>query len=203
MGWFTKKEEKSINDNFSLPDLPAPSDYPSPLPEELPEIPEGLPEIPEIETIKKPETFKPVPEPKVKQVRELQKSKLMRSMSQEGPQEPTSLGMSQTPGFSSPFIKTSEPAFESSGEEYQELPKFSKPLAKKNEPVYIRLDKFEITVEAFNEIRNKIIEIEDLLRKTKEIKEKEEREIEEWEKEIHALKARIDFIDRSIFYKLD
>jgi hypothetical protein len=78
-----------------------------------------------------------------------------------------------------------------------------KPQEKKAEPVFIRLDKFETTIEAFEEIKAKIIEIEDLLKKIKEVKTKEEEELVSWEKEIQVIKTRIDSIDKNIFNKLD
>ena len=78
-----------------------------------------------------------------------------------------------------------------------------KSVTKKLEPIYIRLDKFESTVAAFEEIRKKVNEIESLLAKIKETKRKEEAELEEWEQEIQTVKARIEAIDKSIFNKLD
>jgi hypothetical protein len=79
----------------------------------------------------------------------------------------------------------------------------SKISSEKEEPVYIRLDKFNLTVDTFEEIKAKIIEIEDTLRNIREIKEREEKELQEWETEIHVIKSRIDAVDRNIFSKLD
>jgi hypothetical protein len=84
-----------------------------------------------------------------------------------------------------------------------EAQKSYRPDAKKAEPVFIRLDKFETTIEAFEEIKGKIIEIEDLLKKIKEVKTKEEEELVNWEKDIQIIKGRIDSIDKNIFSKLD
>lgn len=89
-----------------------------------------------------------------------------------------------------------------------ELPEFnnsnnSSRTIKQAEPIYVRLDKFEITVETFKDIKNKIIEIEDLLERTKKIKQDEEKELDSWEREIQMIKSRIDLIDKSIFNKLD
>ena len=78
-----------------------------------------------------------------------------------------------------------------------------KTYVKEGKPVYIRLDKFKTTAETFAEIKDKIIDIERLLKKTKEIKDKEEREIEEWEREIQIMKSRIESVDRDVFNKLD
>jgi len=74
---------------------------------------------------------------------------------------------------------------------------------KEAEPVFIRLDKFQTTIEIFEEIKNKVEEIEGLLIKTKETKQKEEQELMDWEKEIQVIKSRIDSIDRNILNKLD
>ena len=65
-------------------------------------------------------------------------------------------------------------------------------------PIYIRLDKFQMTQQALGEIREKIVEVEKVLGKIKEIKEKEERELEEWERELGIMKSRIDGVDNSI-----
>lgn len=71
-------------------------------------------------------------------------------------------------------------------------------LSKKDDSVYIRLDKFQVTMEAFRDIKNKIREIEELLAKTKEIKAREEKEIEEWGREIESIKLKLDSIDKEI-----
>lgn len=76
-------------------------------------------------------------------------------------------------------------------------------MTKKIEPVFVRLDKFQMTIQTFEEIKAKIEEIEDVLRKTSEIKIKEEQELSEWEREIQVIKSRIELIDRNVFNKLD
>jgi len=74
---------------------------------------------------------------------------------------------------------------------------------KKAEPIYVRLDKFETTVQAFEGIRSRIMEIEELLNKIRDVKSQEEKELVEWENEIQIIKARIEAIDRDVFGKLD
>jgi len=78
-----------------------------------------------------------------------------------------------------------------------------KSFSKEIEPIYVRLDKFQTTVGAFEEIRDKVLDIEKLLNKIKETREKEDRELEEWENEIQVIKSRIESVDKSIFNKLD
>ncbi|GAI51278.1 unnamed protein product, partial [marine sediment metagenome] len=76
-------------------------------------------------------------------------------------------------------------------------------LTKKSEPIFIRLDKFQTAIEIFEEIKTQVQEIDNLLKKTKEIKIKEEQELSDWEREIQIIKSRIDLIDKNIFNKLD
>lgn len=66
-------------------------------------------------------------------------------------------------------------------------------------PLFIKIDKFQEAVKKFEEVKNKVSELESSLKKVKEIKEKEEREIIEWENEIRAVKERVSSIDSSIF----
>jgi len=70
-------------------------------------------------------------------------------------------------------------------------------------PVYIRLDKFKAGLQSFEDIKGKLTEIEDLLVKIRETKEKEERELEEWEREIQVAKARIEQIDNDVFRNVE
>lgn len=79
----------------------------------------------------------------------------------------------------------------------------SKSFVKKIEPIYVRLDKFKTTVEAFEEIKNKIMEMEEILKRTKEKRIREEEEIEKWGRELHIIKTRINAIDKNIFNSLD
>lgn len=78
-----------------------------------------------------------------------------------------------------------------------------KSFSKETEPIYVRLDKFQTTVSSFEEIKGKVMDIEKLLTKIKETREKEDRELEEWENEIQVIKSRIEFVDKNIFNKLD
>jgi len=87
--------------------------------------------------------------------------------------------------------------------EIAEISPKSRPPIKGVKPIYVRLDKFEASLDSFGEIKKKIIDMEEVLRKTREIKQKEEQELETWEREIQIIKSRIDSIDKTIFDKLD
>ncbi|MBU2612384.1 MAG: hypothetical protein KKB62_01540 [Nanoarchaeota archaeon] len=69
-------------------------------------------------------------------------------------------------------------------------------------PVFVRIDKFEESLKIFKETKDKIEEIETLLSHTKSIKEKEEEELINWEKEIQEMKSQVEKIDRDIFSKI-
>lgn len=66
-------------------------------------------------------------------------------------------------------------------------------------PVFVRLDKFQMAHASLEEMKQKIINIEETLRKIKDIKSKEDQELMFWEKEIEIMKTRINVIIRDIF----
>ena len=70
------------------------------------------------------------------------------------------------------------------------------------EPLFIRLDTFESALSSFNEIKLRTHEIETLVRNIKEVKIKEEKELNEWEREIQTIKTRLEQIDKEIFEKI-
>jgi hypothetical protein len=73
---------------------------------------------------------------------------------------------------------------------------------KKPEPVFIRLDKFEESLEIFEDAKEQISEIEHLLRKIKELKQKEEEELSSWENQIQEIKKQVEKVDQDIFSKI-
>lgn len=189
MGWFSKKKEVEEQEEVpKLPELPEQNSLVLPSKEDLPElskISNKDKELPEIETneINLPQLPPPefeFQEPIKKSItesHEMQKSKF-------------------SPLPKIPF-KKSEPKIKPEPILPTQPPKI------KEKPIYIRLDKFEATEESFEEIKNKLIEIESFLKKIREIKTKEEQELEDWEREIQVIKARIESIDKNIFNRLD
>lgn len=87
-----------------------------------------------------------------------------------------------------------------------EMSDWSPPPAETNvrgaEPLFIKLDTFEKAISSFNEIKLRIGEVEILLRNIRELKTQEERELNDWEKEIEAIKARLEQIDHEIFERI-
>ena len=70
------------------------------------------------------------------------------------------------------------------------------------EPVFVRIDKFEESLEIFDKTKDKVSEIEKLLNDMRMINEKEERELQNWEREIQIIKKNFDKIDKDIFSKI-
>ena len=79
---------------------------------------------------------------------------------------------------------------------------FQKTSFSKREPLFIKLDTFEKSIASFNEIKLRVSEIESLLKSIKDIKEKEDRELMEWEKEMETIKMRLGQIDKDLFNNL-
>jgi hypothetical protein len=76
-------------------------------------------------------------------------------------------------------------------------------MTKKAEPVFIRIDKFEESMKIFQDIKSQISEIEELIKSTKEIKNKEEEELSSWETEIQTIKNQIEKVDQDIFSRIE
>jgi len=214
-----------------LPDLPESFSSPPELPaESLPDVPPGLPEI-ETKLLREPELE--LPELPYSEAEDFDREMIKKAINEPveprispihtrlpapvrvSPQPPRIMPRTAptSPRMLSPSISSQrriEPDFnfESEPSRTLELPPSrmsmaSTKMTKKIEPIFVRLDKFQMTIQTFEEIKAKIEDIEDVLIRTKEIKVKEEQELAEWEREIQVIKSRIELIDRNIFNKLD
>ena len=75
-------------------------------------------------------------------------------------------------------------------------------ITAKDEPVFIRIDRFEESLKTIEKAKKQISNIEEVLRDIKKIKEEEEKELQQWEKEILSVKNQIEKIDRDVFSKI-
>lgn len=202
MSWFNKKESVSENKSL-LPDLPSsPPINPNAglTPEELSTI-----DLPEVEINDVPSLPNLMQNKNSNEIKQIDPKKDSSEMQRSGfqPIAPPK-GYNQNLQPTNKFVNIKEkpviesrikPVFEKDDDEV-----YSRHFSKK-EPVYVRLDKFETTLDAFEEIKIKVNEIEKLLSKSREIKSEEEKELEEWEKEVHLIKSRLDSIDKNMFSK--
>ncbi|MEJ2267703.1 MAG: hypothetical protein P8X70_01355 [Nanoarchaeota archaeon] len=91
------------------------------------------------------------------------------------------------------------PSNQNMPKEIQENPK----RTKETEPIFIRIDKFEESLEIFKKIKSQISEIQKMLEHIKEVKEKEDKELEIWEQEIKKTKDQVQKVDENIFSKIE
>ena len=68
---------------------------------------------------------------------------------------------------------------------------------------YVPPGRFKEALSSFEVIKKRIGEIDALLKKTKDIREKEEEDFEAWEHEITEIKDRIAKIDDKLFSRVD
>ena len=71
-----------------------------------------------------------------------------------------------------------------------------------HEPIFVRIDKFQQAQKDFNDIKNKVKDIEETLRKFKETKSQEDTEVNLWTQNLEKIKARLDSIEQQIFSKI-
>ena len=74
---------------------------------------------------------------------------------------------------------------------------------KRTDPVFIRIDKFEESLDIFSDAKEKISEIEKELKEIKETKQEEEKELTEWEEKITSIKDQIAKVDRDVFSEIE
>ncbi len=80
-----------------------------------------------------------------------------------------------------------------------ESPVISKPKG----PIYIKIDNFESALADFEEIKKRMYESFELLEKVKNIRGREDEELEIWEREVDNIKRRLANIDRDLFSRAD
>lgn len=82
-------------------------------------------------------------------------------------------------------------------------PKEPETKHKKTDPVFIRLDKFEESMNLFKKAKKQLSEIETMLNNIRKLKNEEEKELELWEKEMQSVKTQIEKVDNDIFSKIE
>ena len=81
------------------------------------------------------------------------------------------------------------------------LPALEKPVKRSIEtkPIFVKLEKFQSARNSLEIVKEKLDEIDELLRTIREVKMKEDQELSSWEKEIESIKARINSVASEIF----
>ncbi|MFH1522125.1 MAG: hypothetical protein ABIF18_04165 [archaeon] len=77
-----------------------------------------------------------------------------------------------------------------------------RPASKQVEPIFVRIDKFQAAHKNFEQIKNKVEEIESVLKKINDIKSREETELKGWTEDIEKIKSRLAEVDANIFNQI-
>ncbi len=104
-------------------------------------------------------------------------------------------------GTSPKVVEMPESKMKSYGKEIKESKEnvSFKDKASKSGDVFVKIDKFYSAKKALNSISGKLVEIDDLLKKIRETKIREEQELSGWEKEIENVKSKVQEVRESIF----
>ncbi|MCU0642327.1 MAG: hypothetical protein MUF61_01980 [archaeon] len=74
---------------------------------------------------------------------------------------------------------------------------------KKAEDVYVKLDRFHSARKALFSARDKLKELEELMKKIREARMREEQELASWEDEINSVKSKVEDVTKNIFEKIE
>ncbi len=69
--------------------------------------------------------------------------------------------------------------------------------------VFVRIDKFHTARKSLNEIQNRLNDIDELIRRIRDTKLKEEQELASWEKDLMQIKGRVQTVTENIFEKVE
>jgi hypothetical protein len=72
----------------------------------------------------------------------------------------------------------------------------------KNEPFFVRIDRFNDAKKNLFEIEKKLREMENVLVKIGETKQKEDEEIDSWKQDMKIIRSYLEDINQSVFSKL-
>lgn len=189
MGWFDKeKKEEAIP---KLPELP-----------QLPELPKlnseeetgSLPQLPSVPQSSFGEKFS---QSMIKEAVTGEKEDEMDVDEEENEKD--------LPQMTHPIHKQRVKEIGESLPRRREIPEQFKEAAQKvsKEPIFIRIDKFEESLKIFEKTKERISEVEKMLKDIKRVREEEEEELQIWEEEIQNLKNQIEKVDQDIFSKIE
>jgi hypothetical protein len=74
---------------------------------------------------------------------------------------------------------------------------------RKNKDIFVKLDKFYSARKSLADAQSKLDDIDELLRRIRETKAREEQELHGWEKELLTIKSRMNDVTVNLFEKVD
>lgn len=194
MGWFNKKEEKKEQVS-QLPELPTLPDFPTVNESVKDDSKIQHSQLPIFPTNSVGEKFS---QNIIKEAVTGEKEGENASEKNEFEEEEVFGGHSQKQSVKEiPFSETEDFQTEKIPYEHE------KETSKNPEPIFIRIDKFEESLNLFEKTKKQIFEIEKMVENTKKIKEEEEKELEFWKNEMNSIKGQIAKIDKELFSKIE
>lgn len=185
MSWFNKKDKKELKSSSDLHGLPPlPDDFGERFPDSMSKA--NLPQLPNFpqsqlsEKISNEAVKQIIKEDLPKFNPQLASKHMVQEIEDDLPEIPDVNNM--------PLIKPTT----------REIKSFVKV-----EPVYVRIDKYQESLINFQEVKRKLLEIENLLKDVKDIKAREDSELDAWEQEIQKAKDKLALIDSTLFQKLE
>lgn len=202
MSWFNNKNNKRVDKkNFSsgiseIPDIP-----------EIPQLPE-LPEPPQWNKEINDEVPKLPIFPANTLGEKFSQNTIKEAISGKGE---VTKGFSKVDDFAKSEMQMIPKSLSKIHEEEFELPKYEVPRefreaavrVKRAEPVFIRIDKFQETLDILETTKTKIEDMRKVLNEIKKVKEEEDKTIQEWEREVQLIKSKIERIDKDLFSKVE
>jgi D-mannonate dehydratase len=91
------------------------------------------------------------------------------------------------------LFPASTPFISEVAEEYVETSK---------EPIFVKISKYKEALSSFEMLKKKVYETSSILEKIREIKQQEEMQIEEWQKELEIIKEKLNAINNKLFLKV-
>jgi len=70
-------------------------------------------------------------------------------------------------------------------------------------PIFVRVDKVEASLKHLDDLKNKIGEIDKTLRKLRDVKVQEDKELKSWEEELKLTKQKVEKIDNNLFSRIN
>lgn len=182
MSFFSRKKEVKEEDNKGeLPELPKLPEFPAFSDLGFGKVKSGLPSLPSF--------------PLSSMGMRISDEAVKQAVTEElEPFETSVSGLAEKPRV----MEISDKKFE---KPFTAMPEF-KDYRREAEPVFVRIDKYKAALMNFNEVRKRLAEIESMLNNIKEIKAREDAELQEWETEIQEVKSKLDSIDKGVFSKL-
>ena len=69
----------------------------------------------------------------------------------------------------------------------------------KDEPLFVKVEKYKDVVETLVKIKAKIAEADNLLNELRSLRDKEQKELEDWQARLEEIKEKLLYIDKNLF----